>query len=126
MKTAIITAVLALAVAPAFAATWERVNDDKNDQEAYVDTSSIRSMGDTAQAWSKVVVKHPKPGSFATVVQLQAYSCSAHSASLMSLTSYKADGSLLRTWKADAPDFTDAVPDTVGDVLVTYVCSHRK
>jgi hypothetical protein len=125
MKRPLVTAVVALLAGPVFATNWMRVSESP-EVTAYVNTDSIRRMGDIAQAWTKLVMKNDHPDQLGFVLRQMAYSCSARSAGLMTIVAYKPDGTVLDEKKVEKVVFLDAPPDTVEDMLTTYVCANRK
>jgi hypothetical protein len=125
MKRPLVTAVVALLAGPVFATNWVQVSESP-ELTASVNTDSIRRMGDIAQAWTKFVMKNDHPEQLGFVLRQMAYSCSARSAGVMTIVAYKPDGTVLDEKKVAQVVFVDAPPDTVEDMLTTYVCANRK
>jgi hypothetical protein len=126
MNRLLVTAVVALLAGPASATNWVELPGKTSEMTASVDTDSIRSMDDTAQAWTRIMLTHPGKDGVSKVLTLLAFSCSAQSLGTVQVARYDAAGKTVATARFDNPKFEDATPDSVGYTFTTYVCARRK
>ena len=122
---------------PVLASDWQFLgNSTAPEGEILIDKDSIRFTGDTAKAWSKWVYAVPQElaGAYPKKTYqsdkiLRIYNCAAKTSAVKQIVYYAtADGEdamdTLQV-KDSELDFSDVIPDSIGEAQLDWVCQQK-
>jgi hypothetical protein len=132
-KSFLIAVLFLLAAIPAQAANWVLVAEGDGSQW-YVETESIRRIGNTVECWQKT--NYEKQQSFkyssefyVSTIGLWRYDCFNRTGKVLQHTIYSdidGRGEVVSDWSGDNDKPSRIIPGTIGEAIMKYVCQRSR
>lgn len=106
--------------------SWLEVAKAKDGETTFMDLNSVKSSGAHVMAWFRTVPgKPPAAGQKASTKMRIKFDCSGERSVLLSITTYRADGSVMSTEQNRIPDhdWKDVAPGSIGQGMMENACA---
>jgi hypothetical protein len=109
----------------AFAQVWAPLFRFADGETAAVDVESIRKTAEGREAWMRRSLPKPEQDGTVQLMALHSYKCDERTEALMSVSRYRADGSVIRSvdFNRYEREYTASPPGSAGARLLAFVCS---
>lgn len=108
---------------------WALVTATRTGTAIYQDIGTIRSSGTIRRAWRAEIYREAKPFAQKAVQGEKAlgeHDCSQRRSRTLSYILYARDGSIIRSWTSQKPEWDYDLPGSIGDSLTSVTCGTTK
>lgn len=133
MKKLLIAVLFLLTAIPAQAANWVLVTEG-NGSQYYVETESIRRVGNTVECWQKTnyekqqILKYSSE-SYQSTISFLRCDCFNRTEKVLQSTIYSdvdGRGQVVSDWSGDNDKPSRIIPGTVGEAIMKFVCQRSR
>lgn len=112
-----------LVATSSFSADWKLISVSQDNEEYFIDSSSIKTDNKKgiAQSWLKVVIKRNGKDLINTRALME-YDCRNQKHRYLSLTKFNSNGGVVSSTSKEDYDFRYVAPDTIAESLMLFSC----